>query len=648
MSQLWVIRSKGAVRLIVMAFLLVLAWSLSRFLAVPPLAEKVLLLAAVAIGGAPIALNAISALRNRNLTVDTLVVIAAGAAVAIGDYPEAGLVIFILLLGEFLEAATVARTSRAIEGLASLIPAAVKLKRGKQEVEIPTADVKVNDVIIVRAGERIAIDGVIARGTGTIDQGVVTGESIPVEKSRGDAVYSGTILADGTLEVRATKVGKDSTVAKIKQMIAAAQEKKAPLERTVDRFAKYFVPAVLVFAVIVYFVTFDIRRAITVLIVACPCALVLGTPTAVVAAIGAAARKGIIINGGRALEAAARINSVIFDKTGTLTHGAPSVVAVKEVCGQHEDKKIIELAAVAEKLSSHPLATAVVEMTKDWELAIVAPDDFKAKKGQGVEVRHNGLHIVVGNRSLLAENDITLCEETDDYIKSRERGGETVLIVAHGRGLCQDAGGKEADRKGNGSQSCCEKEICGIISLADTVKEGALPAIQSLQTTMGGMKIALYTGDNRRTASCIADALGIEEVSAELLPEDKTRKVEALMADGYRVAMVGDGINDAPALATADLGIAMGVVGTDIAVEAADVAILNDDIVSVPRMLKLGRKSVSVIWQNIFFALFFNAGMITLAALGLISMLMAAIFHQLSSLVVILNSMRLLRGMRKL
>lgn len=648
MNTLRVMKLKETVRLVAMVFLLVLAWLLSRFLAIPTLAETLLLLAAVIIGGIPIALNAISALRKKNLTVDTLVVIAASAAVAIGDYSEAGLVIFILLLGEFLEDITIAKTSQAIEGLASLIPATVKLKQGEQEVEIATADLKVNDVIIIRAGEHIAIDGVVARGTGTIDQGVVTGESLPVEKSRGDAVYSGTILADGTLEVRVTKVGEDTTVARIEQMIATAQEKKAPLERTVDRFAKYFVPAVFVFAAIVFLVTRDIRRAITVLIVACPCALVLGTPTAVVAAIGAAARKGIIIKSGRALEAAARINSVVFDKTGTLTYGDPSVVAVKQVCGQHEDKKVIELAALAEKLSSHPLAKAVVEMTKDWELAIVAPDDFRAKKGQGVEVRHNGLHILVGNRSLLVENNISLSTETDDYIKSRERGGETVLIVAHGRGLCQDAGRKGARCKDNGSQICCDKEICGIISLADTVRKGAFPAIQSLQTTMGGMKVALSTGDNRRTAGYIADALGIEEVSAELLPEDKTKKIEALRADGYRVAMVGDGINDAPALATADLGIAMGVVGRDIAIEAADVVILNDDIVSVPRLFKLGRKSVSVIWQNILFALLFNTAMIALAALGLVSMLAAAIFHQISSLVVILNSMRLLRGVKRL
>lgn len=630
-------RHKEAIRLGGVAILLALSWTLHRFFALPEAVAGLLALVAAVSGGYPIAIKAIKALRKRKLTVNTLVAIAAIAAITIGDYGEAGLVIFILLLGEFLEGVTVAKTSRAIKGLASLIPDTVKIKKGTEEVEVATATVKIGDLIVIRPGEHIAVDGIIAYGKGAIDQALVTGESIPVQRSLGDEVYSGTILATGALEIEATKVGEDTTVAKIETMISEARARKAPLERIVDRFAKYFVPAVLVFAAIVYLLTFDIRRAITVLIVACPCALVLGTPTAVVAAIGSAARKGILIKGGRALEAAGKITTVIFDKTGTLTNGALEVVAVKPLCGEHNEKNVVELTAIAEKLSEHPLGRAVLEKAAEWEYAVAAPDDFEMKQGQGVEVRNNGLHIVVGNRSLLTENDIVLSTEIEAYMQEREERGETVLIVAHSTGACSGA-----DNEQGKSGNCCVKEVCGIISLADTIKADAKEALQLLRSRKRRTKIALYTGDNARTAACIAAELEIDVVAAELLPADKTRKIEESIASGAKTAMVGDGINDAPALATADLGIAMGTLGSDITVQASDVTILHDNLVSVPQVLNLSRKAVWVIRENILFALLFNSGMIGLAALGLISMITAALFHQISSLIVILNSMRLL------
>jgi len=628
-------KSKEAIYLLVAGGLLFLAWVFSRTLAHLALAVDLLTLSAAVIGGIPIAVKAVAALRRKRITVDTLVVTAATAAILIGDFWEAGLVIVILLLGEFLEGMTVTKTGQAIRGLASLIPNTVMKKEGETEVEIATADVKVADVIVVRPGERIAIDGVIAHGAGTIDNSLVTGEAIPVEASVGDEVYSGTILAEGAIDVLATRVGGETTVAKIKRMISESMADKAPMERTVDKFARYFVPTVFLLAGLVYIITLDIRRAITVLVVACPCALVLGTPTAVVAAIGAAARRGILIKGGRALETAGKITAVVFDKTGTLTHGSPKVVEVNPLCASHDKEQMMELAAIAEKLSEHPLAAAVIEQARDWDLAIVAPDDFKVKRGQGVVVWHNGVHIVVGNRSLLADNGIALSTEIDNCIKSHEGKGRTVLVVAHSNGGCQN-GSAASD------SPCCEKEICGTIALADTIKEEAASTVQTLQSLKKGTHVALYTGDNRRTAAHIADLLNIDEVEAELFPEDKTRKVSELMAAGHKVAMVGDGINDAPALAAADLGIAMGVVGADIAVQAADVAILNDAIASVPKVFALGKRALWVIRQNIFFALLFNTGMIGLAALGLISLVVAAVFHSISSFLVILNSMRLL------
>ncbi len=627
------------IRVVAVGILLTSSWLIHQLMEFPALITDSMAIAAILIGGYPIASKAIKTMLQRSLDVDALVTIAASAAIALGDYLEAGIVIFILLLGEFLEAATVARTSKAIKGLASLIPDKVKIIKDNIEVEVSSSEIKIGDIIVVRPGENIAIDGVITRGKATLDQALVTGESIPVDKAVGDEVYSGTTNKTGAIEVKATNVGEDTTVAKIEKMIKEAHTRKATVERTVDRFARYFVPAILILAGIVFLATYDIRRAITILIVACPCALVLGTPTAIVAAIGRAARRGILIKGGEALEAAGRVNGVIFDKTGTLTYGTPKVTSIKEFC-THNEIDIIKLAALAEKFSEHPLAGAMMDKASEWGLLIAAPEDFKVRRGQGVEVRQNGLHIVVGNRNLLRDNDVELSHEVEEYMEEREKNGETALIVAHSMGMCKDL--NEPDTIDAANNICCSKEICGVISLADTLREGAADSIQLLKSIGANKIVALYTGDNIHTASSIAQKLGIDVVSSGLLPEDKANKIKKLMDQGNTIAMVGDGINDAPALATANLGIAMGVIGSDIAVQAANVAILNDDIMSTPRVISLGRKTLSIIKQNLFFAVIFNTLMIVLASQGLISMVLAAVFHQISSLAVILNSMRLL------
>jgi len=634
-------RQLETVRVVVVGLLLALSWIIPGLLDVPDVITVSMALAAIMVGGYPIASKAIRALIQRSLNVDVLVIIAASAAVVIGEYSEAGLVIFILLLGELLEALTVSKTGKAIKGLASLIPDTVKLLKDNHEIEVPPSEIEIDDIIVVRPGEHIAIDGIIVKGEASIDQALITGESMPVERSVGDEVYSGTINKMGAIEVRATKVGRDTTVAKIEKMIIESQAKRAPVERTVDRFAKYFVPTILVFAVIIYLVTLDIHRAITVLIVACPCALVLGTPTAVVAAIGSAAKRGILIKGGEALEASGRTNGIIFDKTGTLTLGTPKVTAIKGVgeCG-HKEEDIIQLAAAAERFSEHPLAGAILDMAKEQEVAILAPDDFKVRKGLGVEVRQNGMHIIVGNRGLLRDNDLELSHELEDYMNTRERQGETALIIVHGMEPCNNA----VVMSGT-DDICCPKEVCGVLALIDPPRERSAEAIQLLRSGGAGI-IALYTGDNPRTGSAIAHKVGIDQVLAELSPEDKANRIEGLKKQGNVIAMVGDGINDAPALAAADVGIAMGVIGSDIAVQAANVVILNDDILSVPRITALGRKALSVIKQNLAFAVIFNTVMIGLASYGIIGMIVAAVFHQASSLMVILNSMRLLRWER--
>lgn len=627
------------IRVVTVALLLAFSWLMPWLLGTPEIITQVMQLIAIVVGGYSIFLNAGRALLQKNLNVDLLVMIAATAAVSIGEFLEAGLVIFILLLGEFLEELTVSKTGKAIKGLASLIPETVNLVQGNHEIEIASKAIKVGNIIVVRPGEHVAIDGVIVKGEATIDQALITGESIPVARSVGDEVYSGTMNKMGAIEVRATKVGRNTTVAKIEKMILESQAKKAPVERLVDRFAKYFVPAILVLAVIVYIVTQDIHRAITLLIVACPCALVLGTPTAVVAAIGSAARNGILIKGGEALEAAGRIDGVIFDKTGTLTLGLPMVTSIKGVgvCGHSEDD-IIKIAAAAERFSEHPLAGAILDRAKERDIVIMSPDDFKVKQGLGVEVKYDGMHIIVGNRGLLKDNNLTLTADLAKYMDGKEEQGETALLVVHGTEPCQ----RPADSS-TPAVDCCPKEICAVVEMVDPPKEQAGQAVQMLRA-VGVKIIALYTGDNPRTAKTIANRIGVSEVEAELAPADKAGRINRLKEEGYMVAMVGDGINDAPALAAANVGIAMGVVGSDIAVQAADVVILNDDIMSVPRVIGLGKKALTIIKQNLAFAVIFNTVMIALASSGIIGMIAAAFFHQISSLVVILNSMRLLRG----
>ncbi|NKQ39164.1 MAG: cation-translocating P-type ATPase [Methanosarcinales archaeon] len=591
------------VRVVTVGFLLAISWIIQIVLNVPSIVTDLMVIAAIMVGGYPILSNAISVILQKSLNVDALVIIAASAAIAIGKYSEAGIVIFILLLGEFLETLTVSKASNAIKGLASLLPSTVNLLKNNQEIEVVPSEIKIGDIIVVRPGEHIAIDGIIIKGNATIDQSLITGESMPIEKSVGDEVYSGTINKMGAIEVRATNVGKNTTVAKIEKMIMESQAKKAPVERMVDRFAKYFVPAILVLAVIVYLITQDIYRAITVLIVACPCALVLGTPTAVVAAIGSAARNGILIKGGEALEASGRINGIIFDKTGTLTVGSPKVTSIKGIgkCG-HKEEDIIQLAATAERFSEHPLAGAILDKAKEHEIVIMASDDFKVKNGLGVEVRSNGMHIIVGNRGLLKDNDIELSPEIEDYMNAREQLGETALIIVHNIEQCDNAKGLQITDDDDDDGVCCQKEVCGILELIDLPKEQSAKAIQLLRLDRV-KNIALYTGDNPRTASVIARKVDIDKVIADLSPEDKANRINDLKDDGSVIAMVGDGINDAPALAAADVGIAMGVVGSDIAVDAANIVILNDDILSVPSVIALGRKSLSVIKQNLAFAI---------------------------------------------
>jgi Cd2+/Zn2+-exporting ATPase len=578
-----------------------------------------LAIASLILGGYPIVKSAAKTLLIPDLNVDTLVSIAAIAAAAVGAYREAATVIFIMLLGEFLEGVTVGKTRKAIASLIQLSPKTAWVRREDKEVQVPIEDVNPKEVVIVRPGERIPVDGKIISGCGSVNQSSLTGESIPVEKEVGDKVYCGTFNESGSCEVEATQVAEDTKLAQIKRLILEAQAEKSPTQRVMDRFSRYFIPAIILIALATFLVTGEIIRAITILIVACPCALVLGTPTAVVAAIGNAARQGILIKGGAYLEQMGRLKTLLLDKTGTLTHGRPKVVEINALDGT-DGKEVLYWAAIAEKRSEHPLARAVTEKAEELGLSVPHPQSFENFRGKGVKVQWNSKTIIVGSSEMMKGEGVEIPESAKALSESKQSEGMTPLLIA-------------ADRR-----------LLGIISIADTLREGAKEAIKQIRG-QGVSEIWMLTGDSALVADRIGRELGIR-YEAKLLPEDKVMSVKEWKRKGRVVAMIGDGVNDAPALAAADIGIAMGAVGTDVAIETADIALMTDDLEKIPAVVRLSRKALRVIKENLVFALIFNTIMVILSAQGWVTMILGAVLHQASSLLVIFSSMRLLRRER--
>jgi len=575
-----------------------------------------LAIASLILGGYPIVKSAVRTLLIPDLNVDTLVSIAAISATAVGAYREAATVILIMLLGEFLEGVTVGKTRKAIASLVQLSPKTAWVIRENNEVQVPIEDVKPKEVVIVRPGERIPVDGKIISGCGSINQSTLTGESIPVEKEVGDKVYCGTFNESGSCEVEATQVAEDTKLAQIKRLILEAQAEKSPTQRVMDRFSRYFIPAIILIALATFLVTGEIIRAITILIVACPCALVLGTPTAVVAAIGNAARQGILIKGGAYLEQMGRLKTLLMDKTGTLTHGRPKVVEIRGLDGMDE-KEVLYWAAIAEKRSEHPLARAITEKTEELGMNVPHPQSFENFRGKGVKVQWNSKSILVGSSEMMKSEGVEIPESAKALFESKQSEGMTSLLIT------------------------VDRRPAGIISIADTLREGAKEAIDQIRE-QGVSEIWMLTGDSALVADRIGRELGIR-YEAKLLPEDKVMSVKEWKRKGRVVAMIGDGVNDAPALAAADIGIAMGAVGTDVAIETADIALMTDELEKIPTVVRLSRKALRVIKENIIFALAFNTVLIILSAQGWVTMILGAVLHQASSLLVILSSMRLLR-----
>ena len=574
--------------------------------------------AATVVSGLPFLRGAWRALTvSRRPTTDTLVSSATIASIFLGETVTALTVIWLLNLGEYLQALVLRRTRRAIRGLLELEETDVWLLADGSEVSTDVRRLVVGDLIVVHAGRRLPADGRVEDGTGTVNEAPITGESMPVTRSAGETVYAGTVLLAGRLVIRVERIGADTAVGRLIQRVEQAHESRAPIQTIGERFSMRFVPASFVLAALVLLVTRDIRRALTMLLVACPCASGLATPTAVSAAIGNGARRGILIKGGRALEIAANVDTVVFDKTGTLTTGVPTVARVITCDAEHyTPEHVLSLAANAELHSEHPLALAVVAHARDREIVIGPHDECRIIVGRGVHADWDGSRILVGSAALLAEFEVAIPGAARELYEHHTADAETMMYVSHG-------------------------EACvGLIGVRDRVRPEAAAALAGLRR-LGIWRIRMLTGDGEEAAAAVARAVGVKDWQSRMMPEQKFEAIRTLRADGATVAMIGDGINDAPALALADVGIAMGTAGSDVAIEAADIALASDDLRRLATTIRLSQHTIAIVRQNYTLALGVNSGGIVLGAFGMLNPLLAAVLHNLSTLLVVGNSARL-------
>ncbi len=582
--------------------------------------------------------GAFSALRAGSANMDTLIAMGTTAAYAFSlyqtfvsfghvYYESSAVIITLVLLGRYLEARAKGKTGEAIEKLMQLSPQKTYIIREGAEIQMDTEEVVEGDVVIVRPGDRIPVDGIVTEGMSIVDESMLTGESIPMEKGPGAQVTAGTINKHGAFKFRATKVGRDTVLSQIVRMVEEAQGSKAPIQRLADKVAGYFVPGVLIIALLTLIIWFlasgDPGRAVlaftAVLVIACPCSLGLATPTAIMVGTGRGAESGILIRGAEHLERAHKIDTVVLDKTGTITKGEPAVVSVVPVSvpGHKEAEldEMVKLAASAELRSEHPLGMAIVQHAQALGLSPVEPSAFHSIPGKGVTAKVEDKEVLVGTVRLMTERGIA-CENVQSNLLTLESQGRTAMLIA------------------------VDGRFLGVIGVADTLKETSADAIWALKEL--GIDVVMLTGDNLRTASFIANQAGIERVLAEVLPEDKAKEVERLRSEGRVVAMVGDGINDAPALAAADIGIAIGT-GTDIAIEASDITLVQGDLRHIAAAIKLSRGTMTIIRQNLFWAFIYNIIGIPVAALGFLSPVIAGAAMSFSSVSVVMNSLRLRR-----
>ena len=579
--------------------------------------RQVILIASTIIAGLPIAIKAFQALRVKSFSIELLVTIAVVGALFIGEYVESAAVTFLFLFGAFLEVRTLEKTRSSLRSLIDMAPLEATVIRDRETMTISVDDIEEGDRVVIRSGEKVAIDGAIITGKATVNEATITGESVPASKTIDDRVFSGTIVDNGFIEVIADRVGDDTTFARIIELVEDAQETKSKTQKFLDRFANIYTPAIVILSIAVYIFTRNIEMTLTFLVVACPGALVISAPVSIVAGIGNGARNGVLIKGGETMEELAKIDTVVFDKTGTLTRGRPEVTNIKVFSG--DESELLRLIAEAEMISEHHLGQTIVKEARKRGIPLIEePEEAEVIEGNGIQAIIKGKQVTVGNRKLMATKGIAIADSVENYAIGREKAGNTAIFAAI-----------------NGV-------VAGIVSIADQIRPEAIGAINELRAS-GVKQIIMLTGDNRHTATIVGKQLGLDAIHAELLPEDKVAMVKKLKEAGHRVAMAGDGINDAPAIATANIGLAMGEGGTDISMETADVVLMADRLDQFSHAYSLAKATVRNMRQNTFFAVGTVALLLAGVLLGKVFLASGMLIHELSVLLVILNAVRLIR-----
>jgi len=567
--------------------------------------------------GLPVVLHAARCMLSGHMHMDELVAVAIIAAFATQQYVEAGMIAFIMLLGELMETRTALGARASIESLIRLTPKVANLVSSQgSETEVKVSELKPGDVVRVRPGDNIPADGDVNEGESSVNEATITGESLPVDKGVGMQVFAGTTNLTGRLDITVTKAGKDTTLGKVQSLIIAAEKTQLPIVRIIDRYVKWYIPTILMIALIAYYFTEDLDRSIAVLVISCPCALILATPTAMVAALSAAARLGILVKNVSLLEVAGKITAIIFDKTGTLTTGRLYVTKLEPAEGI-EAAELLLFAASAERMSKHPAGRALLNLAAEANVALAEPSDFQETPGKGVTASVDNCRVMVGRDSFLKENNIDMGSVTDPSL--HEEQGFSTLYVS--------------------KDSAC----IGWVGLQDKARPEAQEAVAELFKA-GLKRVTMLTGDRSEVANRVSAELGCTDYKAHCLPQDKLALVEKIKEDGHIVAVVGDGINDAPALAAGDLGIAMGAAGSDVAINSASIALMSDDLRRLPFLVQLSRKTRKIINLNLLFGMVFITVGVALAVAGMVHIVLAAVLHFIGSVIVIFNSARLVRA----
>lgn len=621
----WYQENREVIFSIISGVLVLIGWMGQTFFGLPANIAITLYVSAYVFGGWDVTRHAWGALREKHFDTDSLMVMAAIGAAVLGEFPEGAFLLFLFSFGHALEERILDHAREAVRALANLAPKTALVRRDGREIELPVEQLQLNDVVIVRPGVRIPIDGEVLAGQSAVNQAPVTGESAPIDKTAGDKVFAGTMNGEGALVVKVTKLAKDTTLARVMKMVEEAQTQKSPTQQTIEQFERVFVPSVLIVTALIIIVPpfFGVPfresflRAMTLLVAASPCALALATPAAILAGVAQAARNGVLVKGGVHLENLGRLKAIAFDKTGTITHGQPEVTDVIAFNAQMKEDDLLSLAGAVENRSGHPLAQAIVRAAQAKGLSLPKVGDVESLTGRGLRSSVDGQPILIGNRKLMDEAGVTLPADAQQKIEILQSEGKTIMLVAYGN------------------------QLVGVIAVADTVRAEATATIRALKR-IGIQEIVMLTGDNTRVASAIASRVGLSTFRADLLPEDKLVVIRELNDKFGQTAMIGDGVNDAPALANATVGIAMGGAGTDVALETADVALMGDDLSKLPFAVGLGRATRAIIQQNLFIALGVITFLIIASLTGWASIGVAIVFHEGSTIVVVLNALRLL------